>query len=126
MHCEDLFVNDSCDGQTVKAVSECLPQFNIKTTLAFVVKSVNTIDTCTLVVAAKDKEVLRILDLIGKQEADRLETLLSSVHIVTQEEIVSFWREASVFKQTKQVVVLTVNITCGISKRVTQGTYRKS
>jgi hypothetical protein len=40
------------------------------------------------VVAAKQKEVLRIFDFVGEQEADGLQRLLSTIHIVTEEQVV--------------------------------------
>lgn len=39
-------------------------------------------------VAAKQKEVFRILDLVAKQQQDGLQTLLSAVHIVTEEQVI--------------------------------------
>jgi hypothetical protein len=35
VHCEDLLINDSCDGQAVEAVGEGLPQLNVESTLAW-------------------------------------------------------------------------------------------
>jgi hypothetical protein len=35
------------------------------------------------VVAAKNEEVLGVLDLVGEQQADRLQALLPSVYVVT-------------------------------------------
>jgi len=35
------------------------------------------------VVASKDEEVLRIFNLVGKEEANDLETLLPAVHVVS-------------------------------------------
>jgi hypothetical protein len=62
------------------------------------------------VVPAKNEEVLRILDLVCEQEADGLEALLAAVHVITQEEVIWLWREATIFKETEQVIVLTMNI----------------
>jgi hypothetical protein len=62
------------------------------------------------VVAPEDEEVLRILDLVGQKEADGLERLLASVDVITEEEIVCFGREATILKETEQVVVLTMNV----------------
>ncbi len=53
--------------------------------LTFVVKSVDAVDAGTLVVASKQEEVLRVLDLISEQQADGLERLLSPVDVVAQE-----------------------------------------
>lgn len=64
MHCEDLFINDSCNWQAVEAVCKGLPQFDIIPSFAFIVESVDAVDRCTLVVSSQDEEVLWILDLV--------------------------------------------------------------
>ena len=61
-------------------------------------------------VAAQQKEVLRVLDLVGEQQTDGLQRLLAPVHVVPQEEVVRLGGEASVLKQAQQVVVLAVDV----------------
>lgn len=80
-------------------------------TLTFVVKAVYTVDGCALVVAAQDEKVLWILDFVGQQQADCLQRLLAPVDVVAQEQVVRLRRKPSVFKKSKQVVVLPVNVT---------------
>jgi hypothetical protein len=36
--------------------------------------------------------------------------LLASIDIVTEEEVVGFWRESTIFKESQQVVVLAMNV----------------
>lgn len=36
MTTENFLVNNSCDGQTVKAICKCFPQFDIVASLAFI------------------------------------------------------------------------------------------
>ena len=62
-------------------------------------------------VAAKDEEVLRVLDFVSQEQTDGLERLLSSIHIVAEKDVVGFGGESAVFKQTEEVVVLTVDVT---------------
>lgn len=52
MHTEDFFINNGCNGQAVKAISECLPQFNVVSSLAFIIETVYTVDGGALVVAS--------------------------------------------------------------------------
>lgn len=110
VHGEDLLVDDSGDGKAVEAVGEGLPQLNVVTALALVVEAVDSVDGGTLVVATEDEEVLGVLDLVGQEQANGLEGLLTSVDIVTEEEVVGLWREAAVLEETEQIVVLTVDI----------------
>lgn len=77
----------------------------------FIVESVDSVCAGTLVVATENEKVLGILDLVGEQEADDLKGLLAAVDIVAQEEIVGLGREATVFEQAEQIVVLAVDVT---------------
>jgi hypothetical protein len=63
------------------------------------------------VITSEDEEVFRVLDLVGEQEADGFEGLLSSVDVITEEEVVCFWRETAVLEEPQKIVVLAVNIT---------------
>ena len=63
-------------------------------------------------VPAEDEEVLGVLDLVGEEEADRLERLLAAVDVVAEEEVVGLGREATVLEQAQEVVVLPVDVTC--------------
>lgn len=61
-------------------------------------------------VATQDEEVFGVLDLVGQQQADGLERLLSTVDVVTEEEVVGLRGEAAVLEQPQQVVVLAVDV----------------
>lgn len=67
-------------------------------------------------IAAQQEEVLWILDLVGEQQADGFERLFAAVHVVAQEQVVGFGREATVLKQAQQVIVLAVYVTCNKNK----------
>lgn len=64
MHGEDLLVDNGRDWKAVEAVGERLPQLDIVTSLALIVKSIDSINGGTFVVAAKDEEVFWVLDLV--------------------------------------------------------------
>jgi hypothetical protein len=82
----------------------------------FIVKAVNPVDACALVVSAQDEKILGVLDLVRQQQANRLERLLPAVNVVAEEEIVRLGREAPVLEQPQQVVVLPMDIPCaGVS-----------
>lgn len=116
VHSEDLLVDNSGDGKAVEAVGEGLPQLNVVSALALVVEAIDTVDGGTLVVATEDEEVLGILDLVGKQQADGLERLLASVHVVAKEQVVGLRRETAIFKETQQVVILSVDIAADLNE----------
>lgn len=50
-------------------------------------------------VAPEQEEVLGVFDLVRQQQADGLQRLLPSVHVVSQEQVVGLRREAAVLKE---------------------------
>lgn len=73
MHGEDLLVNDGCDGKTVEAICESLPQLDVVSSLALIVEAIDAVDGCTFVVAAEDEEVFRVFNLVCQQQANGFE-----------------------------------------------------
>jgi hypothetical protein len=148
VHAEDLLVDDRRDREAVEAVRERLPELNVVPSLAcpwprqhlrlterlgrhtLVVETIDTVDACALVVAAEDEEVLRVLDLVRKQEADCLQRLLPAIDVVAEKEVVGFGREATVLEQSEEVVVLSVDVACRrnekVSRNKARATYRRS
>lgn len=88
VHAKNLLVNNGRDRQAVEAVGERLPQLDVVSPLALVVEAVDAVDRGALVISSQDEEVLGVLDLVSKQEADRLERLLAAVDVVAEEEVV--------------------------------------
>ena len=67
MATEDFLVNDCGYGQTIEAVGEGFPQFDIVTAFDFVVEAVDTVDRCTFVIATQEKEVLGVFDFVAEE-----------------------------------------------------------
>jgi hypothetical protein len=116
VHGENLLVDDSSDGKTVEAIGKGLPELNVIATLALVVEAIDTVDRSTLVVTSQNEEVLGVLDLVGEEQADGLKGLLTSVDIVTEEEVVGLGREATVLEESEEIVVLSVDITADLDR----------
>jgi hypothetical protein len=110
VNAEDFLINNRSDGQTVETVSEGLPQLDVVPPFAFIVESVDTVDGRTFVISAQQEKILGILDFVRQQQANRFQALFPSIHIVSQKQIVGVRREASVFEQSKQVIVLSVYV----------------
>lgn len=123
VHRENLLVDDSSNWQAVEAVSERLPELDVVSALALVVKAIDTVDRCALVVTAEDEEVLWVLDLVCEEKADSLERLLSSVNVVAKEEVVGLRWETTVLKESEEIVVLAVNITANLFKVLAKVPY---
>ena len=62
-------------------------------------------------ISSKEEKVLGIFDLVTKQEENGLETLLPSVDVIPEEEIVGSGREAAHLEEAYKIRVLTVDIT---------------
>ena len=75
----------------------CARQTN-KCRLTLVVEAVDAIDGSTLVVPPEQEEVLWVFDLVGQQQADGLQGLLPSVHVVPQEQVVGLRGETSILE----------------------------
>ena len=111
MHADNLVVNQRRNGHAVEHVLELLPQADVVSALALVVEAVDAVNLATLVVAAQQEEVLLVLALVGQQQNDRFQGLLSAVHVIPQEEVVGFRRESTVLEQAQQVSELSVHVT---------------
>ena len=64
MTTEEFLVNNGSHREAVEAICECLPQTNVVTTHAFVIKPVKAVNRGTLMISSQQEEVLRVLDLI--------------------------------------------------------------
>lgn len=115
MHGENLLVDDSGDRKAVEAIGEGLPKLDVVATLALVVEAIDSVDRGALVVTSEDEEVFGVLDLVGKEQANGLKRLLTSVDVVTEEEVVGLGREATVLEESEEIVVLSVDITADLN-----------
>jgi hypothetical protein len=88
MHADNFVVNYSCARKAVEGVAKSLPKLDTEATTAFIVESVYPVDPRALVIATENEEVLRILDLISKQQTHNFQRLLSSVNVVSKKEVV--------------------------------------
>lgn len=81
--------------------------------LTLIIEAIDAVDAGTLVVAPQQEEVLGVLDLVGKQQADGLQRLLAPVYVVPQKQVIALRGEAPVLKEPQEVVVLPVDVTWG-------------
>jgi len=119
MHAQDSVINDRRDGQHVEAKPKLFPDSHIISPLTLIVEPIHPVDALALVVASQQEKVVWELDLVGQQQADRLNRLLSPVDVVSNENklLVARWI-ASDFEQPEQVKVLTVDISENLDGRL--------
>ena len=77
MHTENLVIDQSSDWHTVENILKFFPESDRISIFTFIVEAVDSVDAGALVVAAQQKEILRVLDLVGQQQADGLQRLLA-------------------------------------------------
>ncbi len=64
MHANDLIINHSSARKAVESVAKLFPHFDREASAAFIVKSINSIDTSTFVVSSQEEEIFGILDFV--------------------------------------------------------------
>lgn len=111
MHAKYLIVNDSGHREAVEAIGEELPEPNAETALALVVEAIDPVDGSTFMVSSKEEEVVRVFDLVGEKKADGLNALFPSVDVVSEEQVVGVWREATILKKSEKIRELAMDIT---------------
>ena len=85
MHAENFLVDEGGDREAIEDVAKDAPESDRVPAFAFVVETVDSIDLAALVISSQQEEVLLELDLVGQEENDCLERVLSSIDIVTKE-----------------------------------------
>ena len=65
MHAENFFVNQGSNGQAIEHVTEYSPESDGVAALALIVEAVDTVDLCTLMVAAEQEEILWVLYFVA-------------------------------------------------------------
>lgn len=115
---KDLLVNDRGDRQAIEAIREGLPELDVVSPLALVVKTVYPVYAGALVIAAQQEKILRILDLVRQQQAYRFQGLLAPVDVVAQEQVICLGRETAVLEEPQQIGVLAVYVAADLKRRL--------
>jgi hypothetical protein len=64
----------------------------------FIIESVDSIDTCTLVIATKNEKVFGVFNLVGEEKTYRFKRLFPPIHVIAEEEVVCLGRESTVLE----------------------------
>lgn len=84
MKTEDLVFNKSGKGEVVEEVSEIFPNVGVAVfAQAFVVESIHLCDLARFMVSSENGDTLGITDLKTNKEGDRLNRVVTTVHVVT-------------------------------------------
>lgn len=70
MHTQDFLINNSGNWKTVETVCESLPKFYVVSSLAFVIKTINSVNACAFMVTSEKEEVFRVFDFVSEEETN--------------------------------------------------------
>jgi hypothetical protein len=82
VHREYLLINNGSNGQTIEAIRERFPKFDVVSSLAFIIEAINTIDGGTLMITPQNKEIFWVFDLVRQKEADCFQRLFTTVNVI--------------------------------------------
>jgi len=88
MTAKDFVLDQSCYGHAIEDVLESFPYLDVESSFAFIVKPVNSVETGDFMVASEQEEIAWVLDFVTEKKDDCLETFGSSIHVISQEQIV--------------------------------------
>ena len=112
MHAENFAVDDGCQREKVEHLAAVLPHSGgpvlVQTLL---VEAVHLCDLPGLVVAPYEGDFGGVLYLETHQKCERLETIVTPVHIVAEEDVIHLvWEPARRAEELQQVVELPVDV----------------
>jgi hypothetical protein len=85
----DLVLDESCEGEVVEEIGEVPPYVGVSVLpQALVVETVDLGDLARFVVASEDGDAIAVPQLHRDEEGDGLDGVVSSVYVITHEEVV--------------------------------------
>lgn len=111
MQAEDLVLDQGGKWEEIEEVGEVLPDVRVAIfAQALVIEAIDLGDLSRFVVATENGDALRVSDLESYEESDSFDREVTSVNIVTHEEIICVWVGSTDLEQLHQVVELTVYV----------------
>jgi hypothetical protein len=102
----NLVVDESSERKVVEEVGEVLPDVRISILpQALVVETVNLSDLSRLVVTTEDRNAVPVPNLEGDEEGDGLDRVVSSVNVVSHEEVVRVGRVTANAEELGEIVL---------------------
>ena len=115
MHAENFVVDQRGNRNAVENILELLPDADGVAALTLVIKPIYPVDLAALVVTSEKEEILLILTLVGQEQDNNFEGLLSTVDIVSQKKVVGFRWVATIVKQLHEVSVLAMDVAADLN-----------
>jgi len=119
VHAEDLAVDDGRQTDVVEDFGAVLPDRDgAVLAQALVVEAVDLRDLARFVVAADERDAVRVADFEREEEKERFDAVEAAVDEVAQEEVVGLWHVAADAEQLLEVVELAVDVAADGDRRV--------
>lgn len=95
MNTKDLGRDNRRDRKAVEHVYKRLPYLDAAPPFAFVIEAIYSSDVGTFMISTKEEKVFGEFDFVTEEKENGLQTLLASINIISQEEIVGLrWEPA--------------------------------
>ena len=100
MKAENLILDDSCQRQVVKEVSQVFPNVSIAIlSETFVVESVDLCDLTTFMVSAENRDAFLEAYFKADEKCDGLYRVVSTVDVITHEKVICIRGAATDFEK---------------------------
>lgn len=115
MRSKDLSLDNGSQGQVIKELRQHFPDVVILVLPhTLIIKTVVLGDASGFMVASEDGESFFVSNLEAEEEADSFEGVVASIHVISQEEIVSIGDIPSDSEEFHEVVELPVDVTADV------------
>mmetsp|Transcript_29665 Transcript_29665/g.87776 ORF Transcript_29665/g.87776 Transcript_29665/m.87776 type:complete len:222 (+) Transcript_29665:1131-1796(+) len=107
MRAEELVLDDCCQRQEVKKVGQQLPHLGRSIfSQTLLIETIHLGDLAAFMVATDHDHPGWVPDLQGNHHAHGLDRVVSTVHVVTQEQVVGVWSGPSYLENLHQIMEL--------------------
>ena len=85
----DLIVDEGGEGEVIEEVGEEFPDVGVAVfTQTFVVETVNLSNLTRFVIPSEDRDAIPVADLHRDEEGDRFDGVVTSIDVVSHEEVI--------------------------------------
>ena len=108
---ENLIFDDSCQRQVVKEVRQVLPDISIAVlSETLIVEAIDLCDLTTFMVTAENRDAFLKAYFEADEKCDGLHRVVSTIDVITHEEVISIRRAATDLEKLHQIVELAVDV----------------
>ena len=115
MNTEQLVIHKSTQRKIVEDICTSFPHRSVSVLLqTLVVKAIYLCDLTTFMVSAKKIDTVRVSNLQSEEKKKRLHTVITSINIVAQKQIIRIRTVSTESKELQDVVELAVDISTNL------------